>query len=213
MGVVLPVIQRELGMGAQSLQWIVSGYVLGYGGFLLLGGRVADLFGRRRVFLISMLVFGLASLAGGLATEGWMLIAARIVKGICAGFTGPAALSLLLGLFQDPAKRNAALGTFSSVGALGFALGQVIGGFLGDISWRFTMLLPVPVAFVVVILGMLTLTRDAKNAGCQTIRSGWRGYGHSGASLYSVRGYAGCHFWLDLGCSIRSKYYSELDEW
>ncbi|EDK72697.1 major facilitator superfamily MFS_1 [candidate division TM7 genomosp. GTL1] len=167
MGVVLPVIQRELGMGAQSLQWIVSGYVLGYGGFLLLGGRVADLFGRRRVFLISMLVFGLASLAGGLATEGWMLIAARIVKGICAGFTGPAALSLLLGLFQDPAKRNAALGTFSSVGALGFALGQVIGGFLGDISWRFTMLLPVPVAFVVVILGMLTLTRDAKTQGAK----------------------------------------------
>ncbi|HVQ44567.1 MAG TPA: MFS transporter [Candidatus Saccharimonadia bacterium] len=158
--VVLPAIQHALGMDAQSLQWIVSGYVLGYGGFLLLGGRVADLFGRRRVFLLSMLLFALASLVAGLTSEPWLLIAARIIKGICAGFTGPAALSLLLGLHQEPAKRTHALGVFSSTGAAGFALGMVIGGLVGNLSWRYTMLLPAPIALVVVAIGALALERD-----------------------------------------------------
>lgn len=160
MGVVLPVIQHSLHMSAQSLQWIISGYVLGYGGFMLLGGRVADLYGRKRVFLTSMALFALASLAGGLANDGTIVIAARLIKGICAGFTAPAALALLLGLYTDARERNRALGMFSSTAAVGFATGVAIGGFLGDISWRLVMFLPVPFALLVVALGAVGLQAD-----------------------------------------------------
>jgi MFS family permease len=163
MGVVLPVIQRSLHMSAQSLQWIISGYVLGYGGFMLLGGRIADLYGRKRIFLVSMVLFALASLAGGLASDGTIVIASRLVKGICAGFTAPAALALLLGLYTDAKERNRALGIFSSTAAVGFAMGVAIGGFLGDISWRLVMFLPVPFALVVVVLGALGLKADPAN--------------------------------------------------
>lgn len=165
MGVVLPDIQHSLHMSAQSLQWIVSGYVLGYGGFLLLGGRIADLFGRRRTFVWSMSAFAIAGLAGAMADSGAVLIAARIAKGIFAGFTGPAALSLLLGLYSEPAKRNHALGIFSAIGAIGFALGQVLGGVLGDISWRLTLLLPTLVAAMVTVAGILLLQKDSPKVG------------------------------------------------
>ncbi|HSW65767.1 MAG TPA: MFS transporter [Bacillota bacterium] len=160
MGVVLPIIQHSLHMNAQSLQWIISGYVLGYGGFMLLGGRIADLYGRKRVFIISMVLFALASLVGGFAQDGSVLVASRIIKGVCAGFTAPAALALLLGLYADAKERNRALGIFSSTAAVGFATGVAIGGFLGDISWRLVMFLPVPFVLLVVALGAIGLRPD-----------------------------------------------------
>ena len=95
MGVALPSIQNDLDMSTSSLQWVVSAYVLGYGGFLLLGGRAADLLGRRRVFLIALGVFVVASMLGGLANDGTFLIATRFVKGVSAAFTAPAALSII----------------------------------------------------------------------------------------------------------------------
>jgi MFS family permease len=165
MGVILPVIQDDLGMSTQALQWIISGYVLGYGGFMLLGGRVADLFGRRRVFLISMALFAFASLVGGLADTGWLVVATRIFKGICAGFTAPAALALLLGLYTGAKERNRALGIFSSTAAVGFALGVAIGGFLGDISWRLAFFLPIPFALVIIVVGVLALPADKVQGG------------------------------------------------
>ena len=94
LGVALPSIRAELGMSTPALQWVVSAYVLGYGGFVLLGGRAADLLGRRRMFLLWLGVFLVFSGLGGLATEGWMLIVARFVTGVSAGFMTPAALSL-----------------------------------------------------------------------------------------------------------------------
>ncbi|HKE20078.1 MAG TPA: MFS transporter, partial [Kofleriaceae bacterium] len=93
-GVALPSIGADLGMSNASLQWVVSGYVLGYGGFLLLGGRAADLLGRRRMFLVSLAVFVIASALGGLADAGPLLIATRLIKGISAAFTAPAGLSI-----------------------------------------------------------------------------------------------------------------------
>ncbi len=167
MGIIAPIIQREFAMSPQGLQWLVSGYALGFGGFLLLGGRVADLFGRKRVFLLSMALFVLASLVGGLATSDEALIAARIAKGVFAGFTAPAALSLLLSQYTDPAARNRALGVYSATSAVGFALGMIIGGFVGDISWRLAFFLPVPVGLAVIWAGLLGLapdrpSRDAK---------------------------------------------------
>src|SRR4051795_6698771 len=108
-GVALPSIRTDLGLSTASLQWIVSGYVLGYGGLLLLGGRAADLLGRRRVFLVALAVFAVVSLLGGLVSDGGLLIAARFVKGMAAAFTAPAALSIVTTTFPEGPARNRAI--------------------------------------------------------------------------------------------------------
>lgn len=164
-GVALPAIQKELGMQATSLQWAVSAYVLGYGGFLLLGGRVADLFGHRRVFLWSLAVFAAASIAGGFVDSAPTLIAARLIKGIAAAFTAPAALALLLSVFGEGNARAKALGVFSSTGAAGFVLGMVLGGAATIISWRATLVMGAPVAILALIVAPLVLPADHKRTG------------------------------------------------
>lgn len=164
-GVALPAIQKELGMQATSLQWAVSAYVLGYGGFLLLGGRVADLFGHRRVFLWSLGVFALASIAGAFVDSAPTLIAARLIKGIAAAFTAPAALALLLSVFGEGNARAKALGVFSSTGAAGFVLGMVLGGAATIISWRATLVMGAPVAILALIVAPFVLPADPKRNG------------------------------------------------
>src|SRR6185503_3577828 len=109
-GVALPSIDADLGLSTSSLQWVVSGYVLGYGGLLLLGGRTADLLGRRRVLLVALAVFALASLLGSLVDSGPLLIAARFIKGAAAAFTAPAGLSIITTTFAEGPARNRALG-------------------------------------------------------------------------------------------------------
>ncbi|WP_204076000.1 MFS transporter [Planotetraspora phitsanulokensis] len=158
-GVALPSIQSDLGMTTSSLQWVVSGYVLGYGGLLLLGGRTADLLGRRRVFLAALAVFAVASLLGGLMNDGTLLIAARFVKGISAAFTAPAALSIITTTFAEGPARNRALSIFSACGASGFSLGLVLSGLLTEIGWRWTFLMPVPIAIIALIAGLRLLSR------------------------------------------------------
>ena len=108
-GVALPSIRSDLDMSTSSLQWVVSAYVLGYGGFLLLGGRAADLLGRRRMFLISLGVFIVASALGGFVDDGSLLIATRFIKGVSAAFTAPAGLSIITTSFSEGALRNKAL--------------------------------------------------------------------------------------------------------
>src|SRR6476659_9263788 len=120
-GVVLPSIRTDLHMSTSSLQWVVSAYVLGYGGFLLLGGRAADLLGRRRVFLIALGVFVVASALGGLASDGTLLIVTRFVKGLSAAFTAPAGLSIITTSFEEGPARNKALSVFTATGATGFS--------------------------------------------------------------------------------------------
>ncbi|SCB27027.1 MFS transporter [Rhizobium multihospitium] len=173
-GVALPAIQKELGMQATSLQWAVSAYVLGYGGFLLLGGRVADLFGHRRVFLWSLGVFAAASIAGGFVDSAPTLIAARLIKGIAAAFTAPAALALLLSVFGEGNARAKALGVFSSTGAAGFVLGMVLGGAATLISWRATLVMGAPVAILALIVAPLVLPADHKRSG-PSARFDWAG--------------------------------------
>src|SRR5437879_8406550 len=119
-GVALPSIRTDLHMSTSSLQWVVSAYVLGYGGFLLLGGRAADLLGRRRMFLISLAVFVVASALGGVATGGTLLIAMRFIKGISAAFTAPAGLSSITTSFAEGSARNKALSIYIATGATGF---------------------------------------------------------------------------------------------
>jgi EmrB/QacA subfamily drug resistance transporter len=159
-GVALPSIQTDLHLSTSTLQWVVSGYVLGYGGLLLLGGRAADLLGRRRVFLIAVAVFAAASLLGGVVSSGPLLIVARFLKGLGAAFTAPAGLSIITTTFPEGPARNRALSIYTATGASGFSLGLVLGGLMTEVGWRWTFLLPVPIALAVLAFGSVLIPRD-----------------------------------------------------
>jgi MFS family permease len=161
-GVALPSIRSALGLSTSSLQWIVSGYVLGYGGLLLFGGRAADLLGRRRVFLVALAVFALVSVLGGLVSSPGLLITARFVKGIAAAFTAPASMSLLTTTFPEGPMRNRAFSVYTVFGASGFSLGLVLSGLLTEISWRWTLLVPAPVAVVVLAAASWLIPRGER---------------------------------------------------
>lgn len=163
-GVALPSIGQELNLGTDALQWIVSAYVLGYGSLLLLGGRLADLLGRRRIFLIALSVFAAASLLGGLVDDPAILIATRFVKGLAAAFTAPTGFSIITTNFAEGRERNKALSIFTTFGASGFSLGLVVGGLMTSLSWRWTFLVSVPIAVLVVILGNRFIPRDTPDA-------------------------------------------------
>src|ERR1700753_1657851 len=158
-GVALPVIRTDLHLSTSSLQWIVSAYVLGYGGLLLLGGRAADLLGRRRVFLVALGLFAAASLLGGLVSGPSLLIGARFVKGMAAAVTAPAGLSLLTTTFPEGPMRNRAISIYSAFGASGFSLGLALSGVLTEVSWRWTLLLPAPVALITLLAAIPLLPR------------------------------------------------------
>jgi MFS family permease len=164
-GVALPSIRTALNLSTSSLQWIVSGYVLGYGGLLLLGGRAADLLGRRRVFLIAVAAFAVLSVLGGLTSVPGLLIGARFVKGIAAAFTAPAGMSLLTTTFPEGPMRNRAFSIYSVFGGCGFSLGLVLSGLLTAVNWRLTLLVPAPVALIVLVAGWWLIPRDARETG------------------------------------------------
>jgi EmrB/QacA subfamily drug resistance transporter len=148
--VALPTIQHALRMTPQSLQWVVNAYALAYGGFLLLGGRLADRLGRRQVFLTGVAVFTVASLLGGLAPAGGVLVAARALQGLGAALAGPAGLSILTTTYAEGPERNRALGVWSAVLASGGALGMLAGGLLTQYaSWRWVLFVNVPVGILV----------------------------------------------------------------
>jgi MFS family permease len=159
-GVALPSIREDLGLSTSQLQWIVSGYVLGYGGLLLLGGRAADLLGRRRVLLGALTVFTGASLLGGLVSDGSLLVATRFLKGASAAFTAPASLSMITTTFPEGYCRNRALSIYTACGASGFSLGLIFGGLLTEVGWRYTFLLPVPIAAAILIAAPRLLEKD-----------------------------------------------------
>ena len=163
-GVALPSIRTALGLSTSSLQWIVSGYVLGYGGLLLLGGRAADLLGRRRVFIVALGVFALVSVLGGLVSSPGLLIAARFVKGMAAAFTAPASMSLLTTTFPEGPMRNRAFSIYTVFGASGFSLGLVLSGVLTEISWRWTLLVPAPIAAVVLAAALWLIPRSGERS-------------------------------------------------
>jgi EmrB/QacA subfamily drug resistance transporter len=160
-GVALPSIREDLGLSTSSLQWVVSAYVLGYGGFLLLGGRAADLLGRRNVFLISLGVFVVASALGGLVDDGSLLIATRFIKGVSAAFTAPAGLSIITTSFAEGPVRNKAIAIYTATGATGFSLGLVFGGLLTEIGWRWVFFLPVPIALLTLLAGIKLVPSDS----------------------------------------------------
>ncbi|MEV0621638.1 DHA2 family efflux MFS transporter permease subunit [Nonomuraea sp. NPDC050404] len=153
--VALPTIQRDLGLEISGLEWVVSSYILVFAGLMLAGGRLADVFGARRVFLGGLAVFTLASLAAGLATSGGMLIGARAVQGVGAALLTPTALALISQIFPDPAERGRAVGVWSMAGALSMALGPVAGGFISEnLHWGWIYLVNVPIGLVTAGLAM-----------------------------------------------------------
>jgi EmrB/QacA subfamily drug resistance transporter len=162
--VALPSIQVDLGFSQQNLQWVISAYALVFGGFLLLGGRAADLLGRRRIFLAGLILFTLASLFAGLAWSEASLISARALQGLGAAVITPAALSILSTTFTEGRERNIALGVWGAVGGFGAAAGVLLGGILTDaLSWSWIFFVNVPVGVTAFVLAPMLLkeSRDA----------------------------------------------------
>ncbi|SDK42744.1 MFS transporter [Streptomyces indicus] len=154
LNVALPAIRADLGLSTGSLQWVMSAYVLGYGGFMLVGGRAADLFGRRRMFVFWLTVFLLFSGLGGFATDGWMLITARFVTGVAAAFMTPAGLSIITTGFAEGPQRNKALLVYSGTGAGGFSIGLVVGGLLASADWRWVFFAPVVLSALILVAAL-----------------------------------------------------------
>src|SRR5687768_5615568 len=163
--VALPSIRDDLGFSQESLAWVVNAYLLTFGGFLLLGGRLGDLFGHRRLFLAGITLFTVASLACGLATTQGFLIAARAVQGLGGAVASAVALSLMMTLFTEPADRAKAMGVFGFVAAGGGSLGVLLGGVLTDtINWHWIFLVNLPIGVLVYALALNLLPADSGSA-------------------------------------------------
>jgi EmrB/QacA subfamily drug resistance transporter len=168
--VALPSIERELGMTASAVQWVITGYAIAFAGLLILGGRAADLFGRRRMFVAGLVAFTAASLAGGLAHDPALLVAARVVQGAGAAVVAPAALSLITTSFSDGHQRTRALGLYGATASIGFVAGQVLGGILVQFtSWRAVFLVNVPVGLLAVALAPRLLADSRGPAGAHRL--------------------------------------------
>jgi EmrB/QacA subfamily drug resistance transporter len=164
--VALPHIQKTFGFSSSTLSWVLNAYVLTFGGLLLLGARSGDLLGRRRTFLAGITVFSLSSLAGGVATTGWMLLAARALQGVGGALAAPAALALLTVIFPDGPERVRAIGLFTTVSAAGGATGLVVGGLLTEwASWRWVMFVNVPIGLAVIAIGSVVLNETERRVG------------------------------------------------
>jgi EmrB/QacA subfamily drug resistance transporter len=164
--VALPHIQQALGFSSSDLSWVLNAYILTFGGFLLLGARAGDLYGRRRVFLGGIALFTISSLVGGLAISGWMLLTARGVQGFGAALAAPSALSLLTTAFPGGPERVRAIALYTSVSAAGGALGLVFGGLLTElVSWRWVMFVNVPIGIAILVVGRRILSESERRHG------------------------------------------------
>lgn len=163
--VALPSIGRDLEITQENLAWVVNGYTLVFGGFLLLGGRVADLVGRRRMFITGLILFSLASLVGGFSTTEGMLIAARAVQGLGAAIVSPAALSILTVTFAEGPERNKAMGVWGAVAGSGGAAGVLLGGMLTEwLSWEWVLWVNVPIGLGAAALALSLITESRQDS-------------------------------------------------
>ncbi|MFJ7954864.1 MFS transporter [Streptomyces sp. NPDC096319] len=164
--VALPSMRADLGLSAAGLQWVISAYAIAFAGFMLLGGRAADLYGRKAMFLLGLGLFTAASVAGGLAQEGWQLVAGRAVQGLGAAVLSPATLTLVTGAVTAGPARTRAIATWTAVGAAGGAAGGFVGGLLVDLlSWRWVLLVNVPVGVLVLAGAVLWLRESRTGSG------------------------------------------------
>jgi EmrB/QacA subfamily drug resistance transporter len=161
--VAIPTIERSLHLSLAGLEWVVSSYILVFAGLLLAGGRLADLFGRRRLFLIGLAVFTLASLAAGLAGSGSVLIGARVVQGLGAALVVPSTLAIIMATFKDVRERTTAIGVWTAIGAMALAFGPLIGGFISQHlhwGWIFFINVPVGIAAFLIAVASVGESRD-----------------------------------------------------
>lgn len=164
--VALPSIQRALRFGGANLEWVINAYTLAFGGLLLLGGRTGDLFGRRRMFMVGVGLFTLASLAGGLATTQAWLVACRALQGVGGAIASPTALSLVTSNFAQGRARNRAMGVYSAMSGAGGAVGVLLGGILTSaLSWRWVLFVNVPIGLAVVMLAPRVLVETERHPG------------------------------------------------
>ncbi|HYI74866.1 MAG TPA: MFS transporter [Gaiellaceae bacterium] len=169
-GVALPSIREDLGFSEESLAWVVNAYLITFGGFLLLGGRFGDLFGHRRLFVLGIALFTLASAACGFANSQEMLVGARAVQGIGAAVVSAVALSLTMTLFTEPAERAKAMGVFGFVASGGGSLGVLLGGVLTDVlNWHWIFLVNVPVGIAVVVLSVMLIPAERVATAAQKL--------------------------------------------
>jgi EmrB/QacA subfamily drug resistance transporter len=161
--IALPSMERDFGVATSVVQWVVTGYAIAFSGLLILGGRAADMLGRRRIFIVGLVVFSLASLAGGLAGDPVLLVASRIVQGAGAALVAPAALSLITTSFPPGPRRTRAIGLYGSMASVGFVAGQVLGGVLVEwTSWRAVFLVNVPVGLAAAFLAPRVIAVPAR---------------------------------------------------
>lgn len=194
--VALPSIQADLAMSAAALPWVINAYVLAFGGLLLLGGRAGDLFGRRRVLRVGLVVFTLASVVGGLAPTSGLLIGARAVQGLGAALVAPNALALIATTFPTGKARNKAMAVYAAMSALGITGGVLLGGLLtAALSWRWVLLINVPIG-VAVLLGTRTLREGQRSAGRLSVLGALTGTGGVALAAYGFTR-AGEHGWSD----------------
>jgi EmrB/QacA subfamily drug resistance transporter len=169
-GVALPTIRSDLGFSASSLAWVVNAYLIVFGGFLLLAGRLGDLFGHRRLFLIGIALFTVASLGCGLASSKGVLLGARAVQGLGAATVSAVALSLMIMLFTEPAERAKAMGIFGFVASGGGSLGVLLGGILTDaLNWHWIFLVNVPIGLAVIALSLRLLPDERAAVAAQRV--------------------------------------------
>jgi EmrB/QacA subfamily drug resistance transporter len=167
--VAMPSIGSDLGLSQQGLAWLVNAYVLAFGGFLLLGGRMADLLGRRRMFMGGFVLFAVASFVGGLAESGEVLIAARALQGLGAAILSPAALSLVMTTFAEGAERNKALGVWGAVAAGGGAAGSLLGGVITQwLGWEWVLWINTPIGIAAAVVAPLVLAESRVTSGARS---------------------------------------------
>ncbi len=158
--VAIPSIQAALGFSAEGVQWLLTSYGLVFGGFMLLGGRLSDLYGRRRIFCLGTGLFTLASLVGGLSASAFMLVAMRAAQGLGAALLSPAALALLMEVFEEGPTRNRAYGIWGVVAASGYSIGVILGGLLtASLGWRFILFVNVPVGLGIIVVALRVLPK------------------------------------------------------
>jgi len=164
--VALPSIQRQLHFSSVNLEWVITGYALAFGGLLLLGGRLGDLFGRRRMFVVGVALFSVASFLGGFAVDQAWLIGARVLQGVGGAIAAPTALALITSTFPEGPSRNRAMGVYAAMAGSGGAIGLLLGGVLTDVaSWRWVLFVNVPIGALVVLAAPRVLGETSTRAG------------------------------------------------
>lgn len=194
--IALPAIQNDLDVSNANLAWVVNSYALAFGGLLLLGGRAGDLFGRRRMFQVGIIVFTLASLLGGLAPNEGLLLAARVLQGVGAAIAAPNALALITTTFPEGKPRNTAMGVYAAMAGIGATAGLLLGGVLTDVlDWRWVFFVNIPIG-VAVLAGTKTLVEAERDSGKLDVPGAITGTGGLLALVYGItRG--GEHSWTD----------------